>query len=95
MLPSGPKRYDAFLSYNSQDPLSVHKVAERLKAEGLELYLEVWELAPGQEFPAALAEALHKSKSCVVLLRPNGLGPWQKQEVQSPSTNGRALRRSM
>ena len=78
----GPKRYDAFLSYNSQDRPAVHEVAERLKGEGLVLYLEQWELAPGREFQPALAEGLRDSKTCVVFLGPNGLGPWQKQEVQ-------------
>ena len=78
----GPKRYDAFLSYNSQDRPAVHEVAERLKGEGLELYLEEWELAPGREFQPALAEGLRDSKTCVVFLGPNGLGPWQKQELQ-------------
>jgi ABC-type cobalamin/Fe3+-siderophores transport system ATPase subunit len=82
MLPSAPKRYDAFLSYNSQDRLAVHEVAERLKAKRLELYLEVWELAPGRAFQPALAEAMHHSKTCVVFLGPNGLGPWQHEEVQ-------------
>ncbi len=78
----GPKRYDAFLSYNSQDRPAVHEVAERLKGEGLELYLEEWELAPGREFQPALAEGLRDSKACVVFLGPSGLGPWQKQELQ-------------
>jgi hypothetical protein len=32
-----PKRYDAFLSYNSQDHPAVKEVAGRLKGEGLEL----------------------------------------------------------
>jgi WD40 repeat protein len=82
MLPSGPKRYDAFLSYNSQDHSAVHEVAERLKAEGLEPYLDEWDMAPGREFQPALTEALHQSKTCVVFLGPNGLGPWQKQELQ-------------
>ena len=77
-----PKRYDAFLSYNSQDRPAVHEVAERLKGEGLVLYLEEWELAPGREFQPALAEGLRDSKTCVVFLGPNGLGPWQKQELQ-------------
>ena len=77
-----PKRYDAFLSYNSQDRPAVHEVAERLKGESLELYVEEWELAPGREFQPALAVALHESKTCVVFLGPNGLGPWQKQELQ-------------
>ena len=29
-----------------------------------------------------MAEGLHDSKTCVVLLGPNGLGPWQKEELQ-------------
>src|SRR5437762_6080448 len=78
----GPKRYHAFLSYNSQDRSAVHEMARRLKGEGLMLYLEEWELAPGGEFQLALAGALHESKTCVVFLGPNGLGPWQKQEIQ-------------
>jgi len=82
MSSSTPKRYDAFLSYNAQDRPAVQEVADRLKREGLELYLEEWKLAPGREFQPALAEGLRDSKSCVVLLGPNGLGPWQKQEIQ-------------
>jgi hypothetical protein len=81
MLPSEPKRYDAFLSYNSQDRPAIEQVAERLQGEQLDLYLEEWELTPGGEFQPALAEALHQSKTCVVFLGPNGLGPWQKQEL--------------
>ena len=77
-----PKRYDAFLSYNSQDRPAVRQVAERLQGRGLVLYLEEWELVPGWEFQPALAKALRDSKSCVVFLGPNGLGPWQKQELQ-------------
>src|SRR5512135_818075 len=78
----GPKRYHAFLSYNSQDRPAVHELADRLEGEKLNLYLEEWELAPGREVQPALAEALRDSKTCVVLLGPNGLGPWQKQELQ-------------
>ena len=78
----GPKRYEAFLSHNSQDRPAVRELADRLKGAGLVPYLEEWELTPGREFQPALAEALRDSKACVVFLGPNGLGPWQKQEVQ-------------
>jgi hypothetical protein len=77
-----PKRYHAFLSYNSQDLRAVEDIAGRLKGEGLELYLEEWELAPGREFQPELAGALYESKTCVVFLGPNGLGPWQRKEIQ-------------
>ncbi len=82
MSDSIPKRSDAFLSYNSKDRPAVKEIAERLRAEGLVPYLDEWELAPGREFQLELAEALRDSKSCVVFLGPNGLAPWQKQEIQ-------------
>jgi hypothetical protein len=82
MSSTTPKRYDAFLSYNSQDRPAVREVAERLKGERLVPYLEEWELAPGREFQPMLAEGLRDSKACAVFLGPNGLGPWQKQELQ-------------
>ena len=78
----GPKRYDAFLSFNTQDGPAVRELAKRLKGEGLGMYLDEWELAPGREFQTALAEGLRDSKTCVVFLGPSGLGPWQKQELQ-------------
>src|SRR5262245_30470023 len=82
-MPSGaPKRYHAFLSYNSLDRPAVLELAGRLRGERLELYLEEWELTPGREFQPALAEGLRDSQTCVVFLGPNGLGPWQKQEIQ-------------
>ena len=77
-----PKCYDAFLSYNSFDSDVVEDLAHRLRDEGLKLYLEVWELLPGREFQPGLAQALIESKTCVTFLGPNGLGPWQVQEIQ-------------
>ena len=79
---SSNARYDAFLSYNSQDRPAVEELAGRLRAEGLALYLEVWELLPGREFQPGLADALIDSKTCLTFLGPNGLGPWQKEEIQ-------------
>ncbi len=75
------KRFDAFLSYNSQDRPAVMELAEMLRDKKLALYLDQWELAPGQHFVPALAEALGDSKSCVVFLGSSGLAPWQKQEI--------------
>jgi tetratricopeptide (TPR) repeat protein len=76
-----PKRYDAFLSYNSQDRPAVMELAGRLRNQKLTLYLDQWELAPGRHFVSELAEALRSSKSCVVFLGRSGLAPWQKQEI--------------
>ena len=70
-----PKRYDAFLSYNSNDSQAVHEMARRLRCEKLALFLEAWEFAPGVEFQPALAKGLSDSKTCWVFLGPSGLGP--------------------
>jgi hypothetical protein len=83
MPPLEPKRYDAFLSYNSNDRDVVLEIAGRLRDSGLKLYLEVSELLPGREFQPSLAGALIESQTCVTFLGPNGLGPWQDQEIQA------------
>src|SRR5262249_40220822 len=76
------KRFDAFLSYNSLDRHAVEEMASRLRAEGLDVYLEVHEVVPGDPFQLKLAEALRDSKTCLVFVGPNGLGPWQTEELQ-------------
>jgi len=81
-MSSASLRFDAFLSYNSQDRSAVEEIARRLRAECLTPYLEVDELAPGREFQPGLAEALRDSKVCVMFLGPSGLGPWQREELQ-------------
>jgi tetratricopeptide (TPR) repeat protein len=81
MSSTEPRRYHAFLSYNSQDRAAVREVAERLIDEKLKIFVD-WELLPGREFQPALAEALHESRTCVVFVGPNDLGWWQKEEVQ-------------
>ena len=65
--------YDAFLSQSSHDRSAVGELAGRLRAEGLALYLEVWELLPGREFHPGLADALIGSKTlCIACLGPDG-----------------------
>ena len=96
MLSVVPKRYDAFLSYNSQDRLVVREVAERLKSEGLELYLDELELAPGREFQPVLAEGLRwTAKLALYSWDPTAWVPGKSRKSRSPSTSGLATRRSL
>ena len=39
--------FDVFLSHSSNDKAVVHAVAERLRADGLTLWFDEWELKPG------------------------------------------------
>ena len=39
--------YDVFLSHSSKDKLTVRELAERLKADGVRVWLDEWEIRPG------------------------------------------------
>jgi hypothetical protein len=76
--------FDTFLSHHSQDKPLVRVVAARLVDEaGLRLWFDEWELIPGRKWQEDLERALDQSASCTVFLGPNGLGPWQGEEVRS------------
>ena len=51
-------RFDVFLSHNSRDKAVVERIAERLKRERLEPWLDVWELVPGADWQRGLADGL-------------------------------------
>jgi hypothetical protein len=46
--------YDVFLSYNSADHGVVEDVARKLRDEGLEPFLDRWDLAPGMRWRSKL-----------------------------------------
>jgi len=76
------KRYDVFLSHNSADKPAVEYLAQRLRQEGLEPFLDKWHLVPGDPWQEALEEALDQSRTCAVFLGPEGLGPWENEEMR-------------
>ena len=76
------KRYDVFLSHNSADKPTVEYLAQRLRQEGLEPFLDKWHLVPGDPWQEALEEALDQSRTCAVFLGPEGLGPWENEEMR-------------
>ena len=39
--------FDVFLSHSSKDKAIVRAVAERLRADGLRVWLDDWEIRPG------------------------------------------------
>ncbi|MCX6677787.1 MAG: toll/interleukin-1 receptor domain-containing protein [Methanothrix sp.] len=43
--------YDVFLSYSSKDREIVHALAERLKQDGLRVWLDAWAIQPGDSIP--------------------------------------------
>jgi hypothetical protein len=70
----GPKRYDAFISYRHRDAEAVHRIARRLADEArLELFVDAWNLVPGDRFTAPLADAVRASRCVAAFKGPEGM----------------------
>jgi len=76
------ERYDLFLSYHWRDRAEVETVAQVLRREGLNVFLDRWYLVPGQRWQTALENALLSCRAVAVLLGPHGLGSWQQREKE-------------
>src|SRR5262245_22530011 len=75
------RRFDVFLSHNSRDTPIVERIAERLKRERLEPWLDAWHLVPGADWQRGLADGLAACRSCAVFVGPSDLGAWEHEEV--------------
>jgi hypothetical protein len=77
------KKYNAFLSHNSQDKPIVEQIAQWLEDESnLSVWLDKWNLVPGEPWQEEIEIALDDSQCCVVFLGPNGMGSWQNEEMR-------------
>lgn len=77
------KSFDVFLSYNSKSEPAVRELAEALRARGLKVWLDEWELVPGRPWQEALQEIIETTGSAAVLVGKDGLGPWHTAEMQA------------
>jgi hypothetical protein len=76
--------YDVFLSYSSKDKATVHALANRLKADGLRVWLDSWEIRPGDSIPAKIEEGLESSVVLVLCMSANAFGSdWTTLESQT------------
>jgi hypothetical protein len=63
-------RYDAFLSYNTNDRAAVEAIALYLKDKaGMKVFSDRWEMVPG----TPVQEVLEDSGACVIFIGPSGL----------------------
>ncbi|MEI8017445.1 MAG: toll/interleukin-1 receptor domain-containing protein [Schlesneria sp.] len=75
--------FHVFLSHNSVDKPAVEELARRLKADGIEAWLDKWHLVPGTPWQPALEQALADSMSVAVFVGPSGISPWQDEEMRA------------
>lgn len=75
--------FDVFLSHNSSDKPTVRQLGQDLQNRNLTVWLDEWELVPGQPWQEALEASISQVKAAAVLVGKDGLGPWQDREMRA------------
>lgn len=75
-------RYDVFLSHNSRDKEQVQKIAKYLETQGLKPWLDKHEIYGGDSLPKEIKDAIWRAISAAFFVGVNGLGKWQKEELE-------------
>src|SRR5262245_57394476 len=75
-------RHDVFLSHHTSDKPAVEELARRLVKQGVQLWLDTWNLIPGEPWQEAIEVALDSCATCAVFVGPSGMGPWQNEEMR-------------
>jgi small GTP-binding protein len=61
-------KYDVFISHSSHDRTAVHELAERLKADGLRVWLDDWEIRPGDMIGLRIQQGLEQSRTLLLVM---------------------------
>jgi tetratricopeptide (TPR) repeat protein len=73
--------FDVFISYGHQDQAWVLSLAENLHRAGLDVFLDAWEITPGDVVVHQLERGLLTSRNGVLVISPASVArPWVQQE---------------
>ena len=75
------EEFDVFLCHNIADKPAVKEIGLKLVDQGIVPWLDEWELRPGVPWQRLLEEQIAKIKSAAVFVGREGIGPWQRQEL--------------
>ncbi len=81
--PTRQAQFDVFLSHNSKDKPAVIALAKKLQDNGIKVWLDAWELRPGQPWQEALEEIIETCGSAAILVGADGIGPWEDAEMRA------------
>lgn len=75
-------KYDVFLSHSAKDKKTVREVAKRLKADGLRVWFDEWEIEAGDSILAKIEEGLEHSRVLVLCMSAHAFGSdWAQLEA--------------
>src|ERR1017187_5800713 len=76
--------FDVFLSHSAKDKPVIHGIAERLRADGLRVWLDDWQILPGDSIPAKIEEGLEGSRVLVLCMSAHAFGSeWAQLEAST------------
>ena len=85
--------HDVFLSHSAKDKAVVRPLAERLRADGVKVWLDEWVLKPGDSIPAKIEEGLERSRVLALCMSANAFGSdWAQLESGTFRTGQRPFR---
>ncbi len=74
-------KYDVFLSHSSKDKDIVRDIANRLEADGINVWFDEWEIKAGDHIPVKIEEGLKNSRILVLCMSVNAFGSeWAQLE---------------
>jgi hypothetical protein len=74
--------HDVFLSHSSRDRAEVRDIAERLRADGVRVWFDEWEIRPGDSIPAKIEEGLECSRLLLLCMSATAFGSdWAQLEA--------------
>jgi hypothetical protein len=74
-------KYDVFLSHSAKDKPTVRQIAEKLKADGIRVWFDEWEIRPGDNIPYQIEQGLESSRILVLCMSANAFGSdWAQLE---------------
>jgi hypothetical protein len=75
--------YDIFISYRTTHSNWVETLAHNLKAQNYSVFLDHWELIPGQDFTVKIHDALKDARCAILVATPDTSDSgWVQQELQ-------------
>jgi len=75
-------QYDVFISYNSDDKILVNRLSAKLREKSLHVWLDRDNLHAGDSLPESIRHAISNSRVALFCISENGLGKWQKDEIE-------------
>jgi hypothetical protein len=78
-----PPQYSVFLAHDGTDRPAIEELARRLMREGIEPWLDTWNLIPGDPWQPAIEEVLMDCGAVAIFVGPGPLGLWQHEQMRA------------